>query len=176
MFRFTGYRNESAKIAQPEVIQVRTPEVGQHSASSNGVATLDRIPSGLSNINHVNKGPVVISQNGLYGYTDLPPKEFGHVSGEFSVYEFLISFLPFLFSSPLPHSSFDPNILQWPQCRITCHWDKPQFICFIHFPVPIEALLNFSIDPFRDSQKSLNISEDLTPSFPISSLTPCPFC
>lgn len=82
MQTITGYRNETAKITQPEVIQLRPlPEAGQHSL--NGIAAIDRIASGLSNINHVNKGgPVVISQNGLYGYTDLPPKEFGHVSGE----------------------------------------------------------------------------------------------
>lgn len=80
-----GFRNDSAKIAQPEVIHVRTPEAtGQQSsgAASNAVAPIDRIANGLSNINHVNKGSVQISQGGLYGYTDLPPKEFGHVSGE----------------------------------------------------------------------------------------------
>lgn len=74
------------KIIQPEVIQVRPPpqqpEVGQQ-YSSNGLSGIDRMSNGLPNINHVNKGSVAISQNGLYGYTDLPPKEFGHVSGEF---------------------------------------------------------------------------------------------
>lgn len=72
------------KTAQPEVVQIRTPE---HPAANGGIASaapIDRIASGLSNINHVNKGSSVgISQNGLYGYTDLPPKDFiGHVSGE----------------------------------------------------------------------------------------------
>lgn len=89
----SGVRNGSTNInSNPEVIQMRPPEAGQHStgsgSASNGV-TFERTAHGLPNINNVNKGSsssassssVVIGQNGLYGYTDLPQKEFGHVSG-----------------------------------------------------------------------------------------------
>lgn len=62
----------------PEVIRVQTSEANLHLSPVDGqAAPVERITIGPSNINHVKKsGSVVIGQNGLYGYTDLPPKDF----------------------------------------------------------------------------------------------------
>lgn len=84
-----GLKNESVKAnQQPEVVQLRIPETGQHLSANGGGGgggAGDRSNAGgsLSSINSVNKGSsVAIGQNGFYSYTDLPPKEFGHVSGK----------------------------------------------------------------------------------------------
>lgn len=53
-------------------------ETSQHSSPVDGlVVPIERITNGPSNHNNVKKsGSIVIGQNGVYGYTDLPPKDF----------------------------------------------------------------------------------------------------